>query len=65
MRALDISLAVMWGVMFLTMADLGIRWFWFLCSGKILVASRVWSRCITGLLFTSFTAVMVSLYFSS
>jgi hypothetical protein len=63
--AVDLSLAVMFGAMFLLMADFAVRWFWFLCSGRISVASRLWSRCITGLLFTSFAAVMVSLFFLS
>jgi hypothetical protein len=61
--ALNVSLAVMMSAMFLMMANPAIRWFWFLCSGRISVPSRVWIRCITGLLFGSFAAVMVSLFF--
>ncbi len=63
--AVDLSLAVMMSAMFLMMANPAIRWFWFLCSGRISVPSRVWIRCITGLLFASFAAVMVSLFFLS
>lgn len=63
--AVDLSLAVMFGAMFVTEADIAVRWFWFLASGRDVPSSRVWSRCITGLLFASFAAVMVSLFFLS
>lgn len=61
--AVDLSLAVMLSAIFLTTADLDIRGFRFLCSGRFPVASRVWSRCITCLLFASFAAVLVPLFF--
>lgn len=60
--ALEVSLAVMFGAMCLLMTDFAVRWFWFLFSGRSLRSSRVWSRCITCLLFGSFAAVMVSLF---
>lgn len=60
--ALNVSLAVMMSAMFLMMANPALRWFCFLCSGRLPRSSRLWSRGLTWLLAASCAAVLVCLF---
>lgn len=60
--ALDVASAVMVGAALLAMADIAVRWFWFLCSGRLPRSSRLWSRGLTWLLAVSGAAVLVCLF---